>query len=227
MKKLIAYTLALIAFWHAAKAQNLVTNGGFNASASGWTTTATSGYFDLFKGNPGGCFVLSSPSTPAISPTISQTINGLIPGRSYTVSGSYSIEGGVRTNAPSLGIGIDGVFVFQIAQANFGWFNFSFLYTATSPSVTFSIAARINGTSTEYIVDNIVMQPIPSLALQTGGSNVVLVWPTNTLGFTLQSATNLDGLHWASVTNPPVIVGTNYTVTLNVSNQAQFFTLKK
>ncbi|MDD5140289.1 MAG: hypothetical protein PHY43_08535 [Verrucomicrobiales bacterium] len=223
MKKLIAYTLAVIAFWHAANAQNLVTNGGFNTSASGWTTTATSGYFDLFKGNPGGCFVLASPSTP----TISQTINGLIPGRSYAILGSYSIEGGVRTNTPSLGIGIDGVFVFQIAQTNFGWFSYGFPYSATSPSITLSIAARINGTSTVYVVDNIVMQPIPSLALQTGESSIVLVWPTNTLGFTLQSATNFDGLNWASVTNTPVIVGTNYTVTLGVSNQVQFFTLKK
>ncbi len=227
MTKLIVYTLALTAFWHAAKAQNLVTNGNFDASASGWTTTVTSGYFDLFKGNPGGCFVLSSPSTPTISPTIGQTINGLIPGRSYAISGSYSIEGGTRTNTPSLGIGFDGVFVFQIKQANFGWFSFSFPYTATSSSATLSVAARINGTSTEYVVDNIVMQPIPSLALQSSGSNVMLVWPTNTLGFTLQSATNLDGLHWASVTNTPVTVGTNYTVTLGVSNQVQFFTLKK
>jgi len=223
MKKLITNSLALFACWHTATAQNLVVNGGFDANASGWTTTATSGHFDPYKGNPGGCFVLFSSSTP----TISQTINGLIPGCMYAISGSYSIEGGALTNTPSFGVAIDSMFLFEVAQTNWGWSNFSFSYQATAPSATLSITAQINGTSTSYVVDNIVMQPVPSLALRASGPDVLLAWPTNMLGFSLQSATNLDEMHWAVVTNTPVIVGTNYTVTLSGTNQAQFFVLRR
>src|SRR5437867_3626864 len=112
---------------------NLVANGGFDTDASGWTTNASSGYYDRFKGNPGGCFTLTSPSTN--TPMISQTINGLVPGSHYAISGTYSIEGGYIVSTPSLGVGINGVFLYQVAPPDYSWHSSTFEYTATSSSL--------------------------------------------------------------------------------------------
>src|SRR4051794_40018362 len=64
---------------------NLVVNGGFDTGVSGWTTNASSGYYEGLKGHPGGCFTLYS--------SISQSVAGLVPGSRYMISGSYEIEG--------------------------------------------------------------------------------------------------------------------------------------
>ena len=204
---------------------NLVINGGFDLNASGWTTNTFSGYFDALKGNPGGCFTLFS--SPAATPTISQTINSLVHGANYVISGSYSIEGGNIVSTPSLGVAMNGTVLFQVAPPDYNWHNFNFAYIATSSSAVLSLAAHINGTSNSYRVDNIVMQPIPSLALRIAGANVILSWPTNTLGFSLQTTTNLSPASWAAVTNTPVTVGSNYSIAFSATRQIQFFRLKK
>jgi hypothetical protein len=223
MKKSPVLSLMLLAFCFSATAQNLIVNGGFDTNSSGWTTTASSGWYEPNKGNPGGCFVLFSASTP----TISQVVTGLIPGSNYVISGDYNIEGGTITNTPSFGVAIDGIFLLEVATTNYGWHSFSFPYTATSSGVTLSLTAQINGTSTSYDVDNIVVQPIPSLGIQISGANTILSWPTNSLGFSLQSAASLDSGSWNVITNTPIAVGTNLTVTLSATNQVQFFNLKR
>src|SRR5438309_969518 len=111
---LVLALLALSLHLPQAAAQgNLVLNGGFDTDASGWTTNASSGYYERFKGNPGGCFTLTSPATNM--PMISQTINGLIPGSRYAILGSYSVEGGNLGSTPSLGAALNGIFLFQVA----------------------------------------------------------------------------------------------------------------
>jgi hypothetical protein len=204
---------------------NLVVNGGFDLNASGWTTNAFSGYYEPLKGDPGGCFTLLS--SPAAMPTISQPINGLVPGANYVISGSYSIEGGNIGSTPSLGVAMNSTFVFQVAPPDYNWHNFNFPYLAASSSAVLSLAAHINGTSNSYRVDNIVMQPVPSLRVRIAGANVMLSWPTNTIGFSLQTATNLNAASWVAVTNAPAIVSTNYSVALSAAGRIQFFRLKR
>jgi hypothetical protein len=204
---------------------NLVLNGAFDTDATAWITNTWSGYYEHLKGNPGGCFTLTSLTTNLS--TISQNVNGLVPGSNYAISGSYSVEGGNLGSVPSLGVAVNGVFVIQIAPPDYTWRSFVFGYRATSPSAILSLTAPLNGTSISYRIDNVVMQPIPSLTLRTGGTNVVVLWPTNTLGFNLQSATNLNAASWASITNTPVVDGTNYSVGFSVARQVQFFRLKR
>jgi hypothetical protein len=90
----------------------------------------------------------------------------------------------------------------------------------------------VGGTSTNAIVTIsdiafYVTLP-PSLQIQLAGTNVVLTWPLSGAGFVLQSATKLaPPVSWTSVTNVPVIVDFQYTVTNQVSGGSRFYRLAK
>jgi hypothetical protein len=55
---------------------------------------------------------------------------------------------------------------------------------------------------------------------------VLLAWPASTVGFQLQSTTNLGFDGWQPVTNVPLLLGTDYAVTSMVSQARGFFRLK-
>ena len=147
--------LTFLCFPQLTKAQgNLVVNGGFDTSATGWTLTG--GYYNVKNGNPPGDVVLAGLTASA-----SQTIDGLIVGTIYTVSGSY--QGAVNGSYPdpSFEVTMSGNVLFEIAApADNNWDNFSFLYTASSSDVTLSIDA-FNGPAPGYLIDNVAMQAVP------------------------------------------------------------------
>ena len=214
-----------------AVAQNLVVNSGFDTNAAGWTASNnTNGGYACCKGNPGGRFLLDSGPSPTTAPTVSQVVSGLVPGSSYAVSGDYAklIDwgGGSATNL-SFGVTLDTVLNFESRQTDFAWHTFGFQFTAASTTTTLSISAQRNGTGVAYQIDNIVVQPAPLLTARVVGPNVVVSWPTNALGFSLQSSTNLAAPNWISVTNASTISCTNYATTLNLSSGKSFFRLRK
>jgi uncharacterized repeat protein (TIGR03803 family) len=66
--------------------------------------------------------------------------------------------------------------------------------------------------------------PVPRMRIIRSGSNVVLTWPTNVTGFTLQSTTNLAPLGvWTTVFPGPVIVGGQNTITNLASATLRFY----
>ena len=65
----------------------------------------------------------------------------------------------------------------------------------------------------------------PKLGVAQEGSSLILVWPTNAVGFALQYATNLPSTNWNTVVPSPVIVNGQYTVTNSTSGMAKFFRL--
>jgi hypothetical protein len=67
--------------------------------------------------------------------------------------------------------------------------------------------------------------PMPQLTISPSGTTVILEWPTNTTGFTLQSTTNLSPAVWSSNSPAPVVVNTNEVVTNTISGRQQFFRL--
>jgi hypothetical protein len=74
--------------------------------------------------------------------------------------------------------------------------------------------------------------PVLAVAADITGSGagatnwLVLAWPTNNAGITLQSTTNLFApTVWADVSTPPVIVNGQYTVSNIISGAQQFFRL--
>jgi cytochrome c len=68
----------------------------------------------------------------------------------------------------------------------------------------------------------------PYLDISKAGSNLQLMWPLDTAGYVLQQATNLQpGTIWRTVTNVPAVQGYQYKLLLPVTNQVQFFRLRK
>ena len=68
----------------------------------------------------------------------------------------------------------------------------------------------------------------PRLNIQrSANTNVVLSWPTDFTGFTLESNTNLNTNTWSVVSPAPAVNGTNNVVTNTVSGSTRFYRLRK
>lgn len=66
----------------------------------------------------------------------------------------------------------------------------------------------------------------PALQIQLSGTNVVLTWPLSAAGHVLQTTDKLAPTNsWATVTNVPVIVDFQYTVTNQISGGSRFYRL--
>jgi uncharacterized repeat protein (TIGR03803 family) len=68
----------------------------------------------------------------------------------------------------------------------------------------------------------------PPLVISRSGTNVLVMWPTNFTGFTLQSTTNLLSPEvWSTVSPAPAIVGGQYIVTNGNSGSSKFYRLSQ
>ncbi len=67
----------------------------------------------------------------------------------------------------------------------------------------------------------------PLVTIQLDGNTVVLSWPTNATGFTLESVANLPATIWISNSSPAAIVNGQYMVTNGTSGGRRFYRLKK
>jgi hypothetical protein len=68
----------------------------------------------------------------------------------------------------------------------------------------------------------------PTLSIFHSGANVILTWPTNAAGFTLQSTTNLvSSIVWSTNSPAPVIVNGQNAVTNPISGPQKFYRLSQ
>ena len=67
----------------------------------------------------------------------------------------------------------------------------------------------------------------PSLNVVGQNGNIVLFWPTNTSGFTLEWTTNLPATNWLPVLPSPTIIGEQNFVTNPPAGDVQFYRLRK
>jgi predicted TIM-barrel enzyme len=66
----------------------------------------------------------------------------------------------------------------------------------------------------------------PSLRIVASLPNIVIAWTTNATDFVLnQTAGLIPPVKWSPVTNGITVNGTNYTVIINASSGAKYFTL--
>ena len=180
MNQRLSVLVTVFAWPMVALAQgNLVFNGGFDSNAAGWLASniGIDGGYRSGKGNPGGYFFLDNAPSASADPTISQTINGLVTGVTYIVSGDIGFSrthGGFFPTEPSFRVTMDGSSSFEYAtQGELEWQHFDFFYMASASSTVLSLSSQINNTDISYLVDNIAMQVVPepsALALcLTGG----------------------------------------------------------
>ncbi len=153
-------------------ANNLMVNGSFdstvprNGTGGGWTSSGIDGSGGWFStgGNPAAHFILNH-SGGSGDPTILQTVNGLVPGSCYLVSGDFTnvYPGFGSPDALSFGVALDGVFLFEGQKgAADVWQHFSFSFTATAPDVELLLAGERNGDDSSYRIDNITLVPANS-----------------------------------------------------------------
>ncbi|MBI4663547.1 MAG: hypothetical protein HY735_32500 [Verrucomicrobia bacterium] len=67
----------------------------------------------------------------------------------------------------------------------------------------------------------------PALRVSLSGRNVVLSWPTNAVGFSLEAAENLGTPTWTGVSAVPVVTGENHSVKLPFGSGNRFYRLKQ
>src|SRR5439155_14845310 len=68
----------------------------------------------------------------------------------------------------------------------------------------------------------------PQLTISPSGADIILTWPTNAAGFTLQSTTNLvSPALWTTNSPVPVVVNGQNAVTNPISGTQQFYRLSQ
>jgi hypothetical protein len=67
----------------------------------------------------------------------------------------------------------------------------------------------------------------PSLTARVHGSDLVISWPQAAAAYALESSTNTASGTWEAVTNQPVIVNLENTVTNRISGGSRFYRLRK
>jgi hypothetical protein len=72
------------------------------------------------------------------------------------------------------------------------------------------------------------IEELPILSVTNTADSVVVSWPTNVLGFSLEKATNsLPASQWSAVTNAVSVSGDQFVVTEQVSGSSSFYRLRK
>jgi uncharacterized repeat protein (TIGR03803 family) len=88
-----------------------------------------------------------------------------------------------------------------------------------------TLGGGVGGAGTVF---RLTIVPQPQLTIIPSGPYVVLTWPTNYSGFTLQSTTNLgSSAVWSTNSSVPVVVNGQNVVTNPISGTRQFFRLSQ
>jgi hypothetical protein len=68
--------------------------------------------------------------------------------------------------------------------------------------------------------------PPPIYITATGGEQAQITWSTNYNGFNLEESLTLPAASWQTVTNSKIIVGSQFSVTVDTFETARFFRLR-
>jgi len=193
----------------------------------------------------------SLPNAPQISNyTNAQAVNPSLP---FTLNWNTFTNGGsadrivLQINEPSLH-GNSGMLLFQtplygppdgldgtamsvtipagVLPANFTNDAFVVFAHVTSTTNATTQTTAIVGSATYFTIVTTAASAAPVLAIIKSGTNVLLEWPTNAAGYTLQFASNLTSSAWSTNLPVPVVVNTNKVVTNGISGMARFFRLQ-
>ena len=69
--------------------------------------------------------------------------------------------------------------------------------------------------------------PPPTLSITRSGDDIIVSWPASATGYSLESTASLNPSSWSDVTQTPVQVGDQMTVTLPVNEAPKYLRLKK
>ena len=117
--------------------------------------------------------------------------------------------------------GTDWNFILNIAK------NGSSDYFPTNVYLGVAICAHNAGATTTATVSDlgITSNPVPSLNLVSSGTNAMLNWPVDSLGYKVQVTTNLAPAVWVNVTNAQTAVSGQFKVTAPANSPTKFYRL--
>jgi hypothetical protein len=96
--------------------------------------------------------------------------------------------------------------------------------TASGTEITYEFWSVANG---ETMVDRFSQTAGPTLTAIPTSNGLMLRWPTNSAGYTLESNSFVPGQGWSPVTAAPTISGSHFTLTVQPSSDSSFFRLRK
>ena len=91
----------------------------------------------------------------------------------------------------------------------------------------FSTSPDLMDKYTQAELDQLLINPRPTLAVSRAGKTALLSWPTSAAGFVLESTATLSPQSWVPVTTPWVVVGDQNSVTADASSGTRFYRLRK
>jgi hypothetical protein len=187
-----------------------ITNGyaGFN-----WTNVWVANGVCLGDG-----YLIGTISSPNVA------FNGYGEDASFNVlSGTFSLTSAYVTSVNGSSITVMGY------NGNTLVYNKAYPVNGAAPTfITFGYddITEVYITGGKFALDNITING-SSLTITPLGTRVVLRWPTNATGLTLQSTTNLASPVWTTNSTLPVLVNGQNTVTNPVSGKQQFYRLSQ
>jgi len=138
-------------------------------------------------------------------------------------NGSWSQANGLLTfNTATLASGASSTAIVVVRPTIDGVFGSS---VGVSSGVADLVPGNNTANSSVTVTDNPAM---PLLKISRSSTNVVLSWSTNAQSFVLQFAPDLSpGAQWTDMTNTPVRVGNQWTVTDSVLGDGRFYRLHR
>ena len=116
----------------------------------------------------------------------------------------------------------------------------AFLNGSTNATTSFTETSMTYGSGrvglydfSSQTFDNFVLQIPPGFGPyginigRADSSHVTLFWPTNAVGWNLESTASLVAANWSTVTNAPATADTNFSLTMSQAGPQQFFRLHK
>lgn len=216
----------------------LLSGNQFYGTVPGLNAPGNSGLGSVFAVNAAdGTF--TNLHAFAGSPSDGQGPSGklLISGhRLYGVTGGPSVYGGGGANGTGtiFNINTDGTGYQILYNFTAGSSATNTNYDGVAPSAGFVLSGNTlygltsEGGSSGYGTLFSFTLPQPQLAIGVSGTNVILAWSTNFVGFALQSTTNLiSPATWSAVSSPTAILNTSNVVTDALGETPTFYRLSQ
>ena len=215
------------------------------------TTDATAPYFDMMLDLPDGSVLYSDQDSylyvyqPTGAPLASgqPTITRISVNKdgSFTLAGTllngisegaaYGDDAQMASNYPLIRMtnSVGNVYY----ERTYNWSSTGVMTGNTPETTQFTNSAGVWGYFSLVVVANgnssapVNFALIPKLNLVQSGENIILSWPTNTLGLALQYTTNLAPAPvWGTNSQPVTVVNGQNVVTNTVAGTAMFFRLQ-
>jgi uncharacterized repeat protein (TIGR03803 family) len=205
-------------------------DGSFYGTTSGG---GTNNYGTVFKISTNGAFTSLysfTGGTDGASPRA-----GLVQGSDGSLYGT-TYGGGSSSNGTVFAVNTNGTRFTTLYSFSASSTNSSGVYTnsdGANPQAGLILSGNtLYGTTSaggiwgDGTVFSITLPPPPQLTIIPSGANVILTWPTNAAGFTLEFATNLvSPAVWNTNSTAPVIINGQNVVTNPMSGPQQFYRL--